>query len=78
MVEGSETVAHHHDHAYNDVPIGQDRALAEYVACHNCGQPRQGPEQRCPAALPASVPDGLAQRRDRLGGPLHDYLRAGT
>ena len=49
--------------------------LPEYIDYYNQARPHQGLAQRCPAALPAPVPEGPVRRRDRLGGLLHDYYR---
>ncbi len=51
------------------------RVLTEYVAYFNQRRPHQGLGQRCPETLaPASV-DGVLERRDILGGLIHDYDR---
>ena len=52
------------------------RVLAEYVTFYNTRRPHQGLEQQCPIPLTMVSRDGLVQRRDVLGGIIHDYLRA--
>jgi len=52
--------------------------LAEYIDHYNHARPHQGLEQRRPDE-PADVippPIGAVERRDRLGGLLHEYSRA--
>ncbi len=51
------------------------RVLAEYVTFYNTRRPHQGLEQQCPIPLSMVSRDGLVQRRDVLGGIIHDYLR---
>ncbi len=49
------------------------RVLTEYDAYYNHRRPHQCLGQRCPVPLaPASI-DGVVQRRDILGGIIHDY-----
>ena len=52
------------------------RVLAEYVTFHNTRRPHQGLAQQCPVSLPVVSGQGIMQRRDVLGGIVHDYLRA--
>jgi uncharacterized protein (DUF2384 family) len=49
--------------------------LIEYVAFYDQARPHQGLEQRGPVKLLAPAQEGPARRRDRLGGPIHDYYR---
>ena len=52
------------------------RVLAGYVDYYNHARPHQGLEQQCPVPLgPSRVRDGPIERRDILGGLLHDYYR---
>ena len=53
------------------------RVLTAYVAYYNDARPHQGIDQQCPVPLiPRAARDGPIQRRDILGGLLHDYYRA--
>ena len=52
------------------------RVLAEYVAFYNTRRPHQGLAQQCPVPWTLVSSDGSVQRRDVLGGIVHDYLRA--
>jgi len=52
------------------------RALTAYVAFYNERRPHQGLGQQCPIPLPRAPSDGAIQRRDVLGGIIHDYHRA--
>jgi len=52
------------------------RVLAEYVTFYNRRRPHQGRNQQCPIPLTVVSGDGRVQRRDVLGGIIHDYLRA--
>ena len=52
------------------------RVLAEYVAFYNTRRPHQGLAQQCPVPLTVVSGCGIVQRRDVLGGIVHDYLRA--
>jgi hypothetical protein len=52
------------------------RVLAEYVTFYNTRRPHQGIKQQCPVSLPILSEQGIVQRRDVLGGIIHDYLRA--
>jgi len=49
--------------------------LTAYVAYYNHARPHQGIEQRCPVPLTNVVGAGPIERRDVLGGVLHDYYR---
>jgi transposase InsO family protein len=52
------------------------RVLTAYVAYYNHARPHQGIAQQCPVALPCSTArSGPIERRDILGGVLHDYYR---
>ncbi len=51
------------------------RVLRTYVAYYNHARPHQGIEQRCPIPLESAARDGPIERRDILGGVLHDYYR---
>ncbi len=52
------------------------RVLTTYVAYYNQARPHQGIDQRCPVPLAQSpARDGPIERRDLLGGVLHDYYR---
>ncbi len=52
------------------------RVLTAYIDYYNHARPHQGIEQRCPVPLMPSVTrDGPIERRDILGGVLHDYYR---
>ena len=55
--------------------------LAEFVSHYNDARPHQGIGQRTPdysgAAIPlAPVPVDDVERRDRLGGLIHEYRQA--
>ena len=52
------------------------RVLAEYVTFYNTRRPHQGLAQQCPVSLTDVSGEGIVQRRDVLGGIVHDYLRA--
>jgi len=55
-----------------------ERVLAEYIDHYNNARPHQGLEQRRPNE-PADViplPIGAVERRDRLGGLIHEYSGA--
>ena len=53
-----------------------DRVLTAYVDYSNDARPHQGIDQRCPVSLGGSAArDGPIERRDILGGVLHDYNR---
>jgi putative transposase len=51
------------------------RVLADYVTFYNTRRPHQGLAQQCPIPLTMVSHGGLVQRRDVLGGIIHDYLR---
>ncbi len=52
------------------------RVLTEYVSYYNHARPHQGIDQLCPVPLiPSVAKDGPIQRRDILGGVVHDYYR---
>ena len=52
------------------------RVLTVYADYYNHARPHQGLEQQCPVPLQRSTArDGPIERRDRLGGVLHDYYR---
>jgi len=54
------------------------KVLAEYIDHYNHARPHQGIEQRrpCEPADMIPLPTGRVERRDRLGGVLHEYSRA--
>jgi len=52
------------------------RVLAEYVTFYTTRRPHQGRNQQCPIPLTVVSGDDRVQRRDVLGGIIHDYLRA--
>jgi len=53
------------------------RVLTEYVGYYNCARPHQGIAQQCPVPLVRSTTSaGPIERRDILGGVIHDYRRA--
>jgi len=53
-----------------------DRVLTTYVEYYNHARPHQGIDQQCPVSLVRNVArDGPIERRDILGGVLHDYYR---
>ncbi len=51
------------------------RVLREYVAYFNEARPHQGINQQCPVRAPSPPVSGHIQRRDVLGGIIHDYYR---
>ena len=51
------------------------RVLSTYVAYYNHARPHQGLHQHCPVVLQSAARDGPIERRDLLGGVLHDYYR---
>ncbi len=51
------------------------RVLTAYVAYYNSARPHQGIDQQCPVRLESAALDGPVERRDILGGMLHDYYR---
>ena len=52
------------------------RVLTTYVDYYNHARPHQGIDQRCPIPLKYAARDGPIERRDILGGVIHDYRRA--
>ena len=52
------------------------RVLKEYMTFYNTRRPHQGLAQQCPVPLTIVSRQGAVQRRDVLGGILHDYARA--
>ncbi len=52
------------------------RVLTEYVGYFNRARPHQGIEQRCPIPIERGRQKGDLERRDVLGGIIHDYERA--
>lgn len=52
------------------------RVLAQYITFYNTRRPHQGLHQQCPVPLTVLSSQGIVQRRDILGGIIHDY--AGT
>ena len=55
-----------------------EKVMVEFIHHYNHARPHQGIEQRCPceAANLIPLPTGPIERRDRLGGMLHEYSRA--
>ncbi len=51
------------------------RVLRAFVAFYNERRPHQGLAQQCPIPLPRGPSEGAIQRRDVLGGIIHDYER---
>ncbi len=51
------------------------RVLTEYVDFYNQHRPHQSLNQRCPVPLVGGLAGGDVQRRDILGGIIHDYER---
>jgi putative transposase len=52
------------------------RVLIAYLEYYNHARPHQGIDQQCPVPLVRSAArDGPIERRDILGGVLHDYYR---
>ncbi len=51
------------------------RVLTAYVDYYNQARPHQGIDQQCPIPLGARPREGPIERRDILGGVLHDYYR---
>ncbi len=52
------------------------RVLAAYVDYYNHARPHQGIDQQCPVSgVRSTARDGPIERRDILGGVLHDYYR---
>jgi putative transposase len=54
-----------------------ERVLVEFIEHYNQARPHQGIEQRrpCEPANVVSLPIGPIERRDRLGGIIHEYSR---
>ncbi len=59
--------------------LGEDhlrRVLTAYITYYNTARPHQGIDQRCPVPfVPSAARAGPIERRDILGGVLHDYYR---
>ncbi len=51
------------------------RVMIEYIAHYNEARPHQGIEQRCPIPIDSALRTGAVQRRDVLGGIIHEYHR---
>ena len=51
------------------------RVLRTYLEYYNHARPHQGIDQRCPIPLKSVPHGGPIERRDILGGVLHDYYR---
>ncbi|HSH79977.1 MAG TPA: integrase core domain-containing protein [Herpetosiphonaceae bacterium] len=52
------------------------RVLTTYETYYNHARPHQGIDQQCPVPLQRSITgDGPIERRDLVGGVLHDYYR---
>ncbi len=51
------------------------RVLAAYVTFYNTRRPHPGLEHQCPVPLTVVTSEGIVQRRDILGGIIHDYER---
>ncbi len=51
------------------------RVLTEYVSFYNSRRPHQGLDQQCPVPLTVVSGGDPVQRRDVLGGIIHDYAR---
>ncbi|HSH81331.1 MAG TPA: integrase core domain-containing protein [Herpetosiphonaceae bacterium] len=51
------------------------RVLTAYVEYYNHARPHQGIDQQCAVPLESAARDGPIERRDSLGGVLHDYYR---
>jgi hypothetical protein len=51
------------------------RVLRANERCYNQARPDQGIEQQCPIPFERVARDGPIERRDILGGVLHDYFR---
>ena len=51
------------------------RVLQVYCDYYNHARPHQGIEQRCPVPAERVSAAGSVERRDLLGGVLHDYQR---
>ncbi len=55
-----------------------ERVLSEFLEHYNQARPHQGIGQRPPCRSTDVTPstDGQVERRDRLGGLVHEYSRA--
>ena len=51
------------------------RVLTAYGTYYNTARPHQGIDQQCPIRLENMPRAGPIERRDILGGVLHDYHR---
>ncbi len=51
------------------------RVLTVYVMYYTTARPHQGIAQQCPVKLETVPRAGPIERRDILGGVLHDYYR---
>jgi putative transposase len=51
------------------------RVLTAYLAYYNQARAHQGIDQQCPVPLEHLARAGPIERRDILGGVLHDYYR---
>ncbi len=51
------------------------RVLTAYVAHYNRARPHQGLGQCCPTPFTVAPTQGTVQRRDILGGLVHEYYR---
>ena len=63
-----------HVHIINEQHLR--RVLNEYVAHYNMARPHHGVAQQTPISRPASSISGPVERRDILGGIIHEYYRA--
>jgi transposase InsO family protein len=52
------------------------RVLTTYIDYYNHARPHQGIDQRCPIPLETAPRAGPIERRDILGGIIHEYRRA--
>jgi hypothetical protein len=52
-----------------------EHVLREYCQYYNQARPHQGLQQRIPESAHQHSRNGTIQRRDRLGGLIHDYYR---
>jgi putative transposase len=55
-----------------------EEVLAVFIDHYNCARPHQGIDQRrpCEPVNRVPLPTGRIERRDRLGGVIHEYNRA--
>ena len=58
------------------VPLGEQQAIAEYVANYEAERPHQGRGNTLLRPAPLAPPMGRIRRRPRLGGLLNYYARA--